>query len=235
MTEELFREDGYLQRCEAVVTAVDERGVQLDRSVFYALGGGQPGDTGTLVLPDGGERAVSDTRRERETGEHLHVVDDASAISVGDTVALVLDWPRRHRIMRFHSALHMLCAVIDAPVTSGSIKVDQARLDFDLSEPLAKEPITEALNELVRRDAPMTTRWIGDAELDAQLELIRTMSVQPPRNAAGTIRLVEFAGIDLQPCGGTHVASSGEIGPLLVRKIEKKGRQNRRIIVVFDE
>lgn len=235
----LFREDGYQRACEATVTAVDERGLQVDRSVFYALGGGQPGDTGHVVTADGQRLAVTDTRSDRESGEHLHVAEDPSVfvgvVCPGDAVTLELDWERRHRIMRFHSALHLLCSLIDAPVTSGSIQVDRARLDFDLADPIDKAPITEGLNELVRRDVPMTTRRITDAELDAQPELVRTMSVQPPRDASGTIRLVEFAGVDLQPCGGTHVASTAEIGPLRVQKIEKKGRQNRRIILVFDE
>jgi misacylated tRNA(Ala) deacylase len=188
-----------------------------------------------VTTSDGQSLTISDTRKDRETGEHLHIVENTASLVTGDSVELILDWDRRHRIMRFHSCLHMLCAVIDAPVTSGSIQVDRARLDFDLQEPIDKEMVTEKLNELIQRNATMSTRWISDAELDAQPDLVRTMSVQPPRNAQGTIRLVEFDGIDLQPCGGTHVAASGEIGPVLVKKIEKKGKQNRRIIVVFDE
>jgi len=235
MSKELFREDSYLKSCSARVTSIDEHGVELDQTVFYPLGGGQLGDTGALKTESGQSIIVTDTRKDRDTGKHLHIIGDTSALAVGDTVQAELDWQRRHRIMRFHSCLHMLCAIIDAPVTSGSIQVDRARLDFDLQDPIDKEPVTEQLNELVKRNAAMTTRWITDAELDAQPELVRTMSVQPPRNAQGTIRLVEFAGIDLQPCGGTHVASSGEIGLVRVKKIEKKGKQNRRIIVVFDE
>ena len=238
MTEALFRDDQTLASCRARVTAVDERGVQLDRTVFYALGGGQPGDVGTLRRADGLELAVVDTRADREDGAHLHVLEEGAArdaLAVGDELEAAIDWPRRHRIMRFHSALHMLCAAVDAPVTSGSIQVDRARLDFDLEHPQDKAAIEAALNELVARDAPMSTRYITDAELDANPRLVRTMSVQPPRNASGKIRLVEFAGIDLQPCGGTHVASTAEIGPLAVAKIEKKGRQNRRIILRFDE
>jgi len=200
MTKDLYREDSYLKSCEATVTAVTELGIETDQTVFYPLGGGQLGDTGTMVLLNG-----SDTR-----------------------------WERRYQLMRFHSCLHMLCSLIDAPVTSGSIQVDRARLDFDLKDPIDKDPITAALNELVERDVPMSQRYITDAELDAQPELVRTMSVQPPRNAQGTIRLVEFEGVDLQPCGGTHVASTGEIGRVLIKKVEKKGKQNRRITVVFD-
>ena len=235
----LYRDDAYLRTCEATVTAVDERGLQVDRSVFYALGGGQPGDTGHVVLAGGERLAVADTRRERDSGEHLHVPEDSDAfvgrLRPGDAVTLELDWTRRHRIMRFHSALHLLCSLVDAPVTSGSIQVDRARLDFDLADPIDKGPIADGLNALVARDVPTSTRLITDAELDAHPELVRTMSVQPPRDASGTIRLVEFEGVDLQPCGGTHVRSTAEIGPLLVRKIEKKGRQNRRIILAFDE
>jgi len=234
MTRELFREDSYLKTCSAVVTQVSSEGIETDQSIFYPLGGGQLGDTGCVILADGSRLTVNDTRKDKATGSHIHHLDDVNGIKVGDSVTLELDWDRRYRMMRFHSCLHMLCSLIDAPVTSGSIQVDRARLDFDLKDPIEKEPITSALNELVQRDIKMSTRWISDAELDAQPELVRTMSVQPPRNAQGTIRLVEFEGVDLQPCGGTHVASTAEIGPVRVQKIEKKGKQNRRIIVVFD-
>jgi len=235
MTRELFREDGYLKSCDATVTAIHETGVETDQSVFYPLGGGQLGDTGCLVTADGTRLDITDTLKDRESGKQLHVIADNSVLAAGDIVSLQLDWERRYRLMRFHSALHMLCSLIDAPVTSGSIQVDRARLDFDLQDPIDKEPLAVALNELIARDVKMSMRWITDAELDAQPELVRTMSVQPPRNSQGTIRLVEFDGVDLQPCGGTHVASTGEIGRVRVQKIEKKGKQNRRIIIVFDE
>lgn len=234
MTRDLYRQDSYLKSCEATVTAITELGIETDQTVFYPLGGGQLGDTGKMVLADGTEKAITDTRKDRESGREYHVVEDATGINVGDKVTLTLDWERRYNLMRFHSCLHMLCSLIDAPVTSGSIQVDRARLDFDLKDPIDKEPITTALNELVERDIPMTSRYITDAELDAQPELVRTMSVQPPRNAQGTIRLVEFEGVDLQPCGGTHVASTAEIGKVLIKKVEKKGKQNRRITIVFD-
>lgn len=234
MTRDLYREDSYLKSCEATVTSVTELGIETDQSVFYPLGGGQLGDTGKITLADGTEIAVTDTRKDRESGQEYHVVEDPTAVTVGDKVTLTLDWERRYSLMRFHSCLHMLCSLIDAPVTSGSIQVDRARLDFDLKDPIDKEPITVALNELVERDIPMSSRYITDAELDAQPELVRTMSVQPPRNAQGTIRLVEFEGVDLQPCGGTHVASTAEIGKVLIKKVEKKGKQNRRITLVFD-
>jgi len=206
MTKDLYREDSYLKSCEATVTAVTELGIETDQTVFYPLGGGQLGDTGTMVLLNGSDTRlpITDTRKDRETGMEYHVVElSDAAVSVGDKVMLELDWERRYQLMRFHSCLHMLCSLIDAPVTSGSIQVDRARLDFDLKDPIDKDPITAALNELVERDVPMSQRYITDAELDAQPELVRTMSVQPPRNAQGTIRLVEFEGVDLQPCGGT--------------------------------
>ncbi len=234
MTRDLYREDSYLKSCEATVTSVTELGIETDQTVFYPLGGGQLGDTGKLTLADGTEITITDTRKDRESGQEYHVVEDPAAVNVGDKVTLTLDWERRYSLMRFHSCLHMLCSLIDAPVTSGSIQVDRARLDFDLQDPIDKEPITAALNELVERDIPMSSRYITDAELDAQPELVRTMSVQPPRNAQGTIRLVEFEGVDLQPCGGTHVASTAEIGRVLIKKVEKKGKQNRRITLVFD-
>lgn len=235
MTEELFREDGYLKTLQAKVTNFDDRGVQFDKTIFYALGGGQPGDTGTLTLGSGETFAITDTYRDRETGEHIHVLADHSpTISPDDTVTLTLDWDRRHRLMRMHSCLHMLCALIDAPVTGGSIQEERSRLDFDLTEPVDKEQLTIALNALIRADHKMDTRWITDAELDAQPELVRTMSAPPPRGS-GRVRLVNFEGIDLQPCGGTHIASTAEIGPVRVSKVEKKGKQNRRIIIVFDE
>ena len=252
MTRDLYRKDSYLKHCDATITAITELGVETDQSVFYPLGGGQLGDTGVMLLKDGTRLIVGDTRKDRESGRQFHVVDNPDAepsdantsaetaqltsniLSVGDIVTLELDWKRRYNMMRFHTCLHMLCSLIDAPVTSGSIQVDRARLDFDLKDPIDKDPITDALNELIERDIPMSSRYITDAELDAQPELVRTMSVQPPRNAEGTIRLVEFAGVDLQPCGGTHVASTAEIGRVLVKKIEKKGKQNRRITIVFD-
>ncbi|MFT6302900.1 MAG: misacylated tRNA(Ala) deacylase [Granulosicoccus sp.] len=246
MTRDLYREDSYLKNCGATITAITEEGVETDQSIFYPLGGGQLGDTGVMVLKDGTRLTISNTRKDRETGRQFHVVESSDAQSsdatqsldnillVGDTISLELDWERRYNMMRFHSCLHMLCSLIDAPVTSGSIQVDRARLDFDLKDPIDKDPITEALNELIQRDIPMSSRYITDAELDAQPELVRTMSVQPPRNAEGTIRLVEFAGVDLQPCGGTHVASTAEIGRVLIKKVEKKGKQNRRITLVFD-
>ncbi|MEM9603537.1 MAG: alanyl-tRNA editing protein [Pseudomonadota bacterium] len=228
---ELFREDSYLQQADTHVTAVDERGVRTVETVFFATGGGQPGDTGTLSA---GGTVYSVTGTVRDADGIWHQLDGDTAPAVGDAAALQIDWARRHRIMRLHSALHMLCAIVPAPVTGGSIQTDRARLDFDLPDPIDKAEVNEKLQAVIGQDAGMSTRWITDAELDAQPELVRTLSVKPPRGS-GRIRLVEFAGIDLQPCGGTHVARTGEIGPIRVQKIEKKGRQNRRIILALED
>lgn len=233
-TIELFRDDSYLKSCEATITHIDERGVQLNQTVCYPHGGGQLGDHGQLVLGDGSVLDIADTQKDRTTSEHFHVIDaeQSQQLSLGDTLTVNVDWERRFELMRFHTCLHLLCAIVDAPVNGGSIQLDRARLDFDLKEPLDKAELTDKLNKFIEQDAPISTRWISDAEFDAHPELVRTMSVKPPRNTEGTIRLVEIEHIDLQACGGTHVASTKEIGEMLVRKIENKGKQNRRITVV---
>lgn len=235
MTEELFRKDAYATTCEARIVGVGADGVRLDRTVFYPVGGGQPGDRGRLVLPDGGALTVVDTVKDPEDGAIVHVLEaPAEAALEGLRVTAEIDWPRRHRLMRMHSALHLLCALVDAPVTGGSIRDGSGRLDFDIPEnTLDKGALGAELNRLVREDHPVAMRWITDAELDARPELVRTMSVRPPRGS-GSVRLVEIGGVDLQPCGGTHVASTAEIGTLTVTKIEKKGRQNRRVTVALD-
>lgn len=241
MTIELFREDAYLKTCVATVTAVttvdgDAAGaaaVCVERTVFYPEGGGQPGDTGVITRAGGDRLAVVDTRKDRDTGAILHVLgDDDARPAVGERVTLEIDWARRHRLMRMHSCMHMLCAVIPAPVTGGAIRDGSARLDFNLPEPPDKAHIEAELQRLIKADHPMNLRWISDAEMDAQPALVRTMSVQPPRGS-GRVRLVEFEGADLQPCGGTHVASSGEIGAVRIQSIKNKGKQNRRITVEF--
>ncbi len=234
-TEELFREDAYAERCEARVVAVEEGGIVLDRTVFYPMGGGQPGDVGVLRRADGTTVAIVDTRRDRETGRHYHVpAPDATPPAVGETVTAEIDWPRRHRLMRMHTCLHLLCAVVPGAVTGGQVGDGKGRLDFDLPEPVDKAEVTAALNDLIAADHATAVRWIGDDELAARPELVRTMSVKPP-TGAGRVRLVEIPGVDLQPCGGTHVRRLGEIGPVVVSKVEKKGRQNRRIVVTFAE
>lgn len=236
-TIELFREDAYLKTCDATVTEVTVTdagaGVCVDRTVFYPEGGGQPGDTGVITRADGAQLTVTDTRKDRATGAHLHVLEvDSAPPAIGEKVTLTIDWARRHRLMRMHSCMHMLCAVIPAPVTGGAIHDGSARIDFNLPEPPDKAQIESELQRVIAEDHPMTLRWISDAEMDAQPELVRTMSVKPPRGS-GRVRLVEFGGADLQPCGGTHVASSGEIGAVRIQSIKNKGKQNRRITVEF--
>jgi len=233
MTIELFREDSYLRECDATVVSVDERGICLDRTIFYPRGGGQPGDTGTIVGSDGAESPITDTFKDRETGDHLHVpVEGAPLPVVGEKVTLRIDWDRRYRLMRMHSCMHLLCAVVPAGVTGGSVREDSARLDFDLPDPPDKLQIEEDLKRLIAENHSMRLEWITNEELEQQPELVRTMSVKPP-TGAGSVRLVRFEGVDLQPCGGTHVAATGEIGWVRVRKIEKKGKKNRRITVEF--
>ncbi|MEX0694872.1 MAG: alanyl-tRNA editing protein [Rhodospirillales bacterium] len=233
MTEELFREDAYLKTCTATVIAVSEQGIVLDRTIFYAAGGGQPGDTGTLTVADGRVLRISDTIKDKASGAHLHIADEGSpAPGVGDTVTCALDWERRYRLMRMHSALHLLCAVIDGGVTGGQIGEEKSRLDFDLPDTnIDKDAISAKLNQLVAAAHPMGHRWITDEEMMANEDMVRTMSVKPPMGA-GRVRLMEIAGgVDLQPCGGTHVANTSEIGALSVGKIENKGKHNRRINV----
>ena len=234
MTEELFRADGYLRECEACVTAVQGDHIYLDRTVFFPEGGGQLGDTGVILRTGGVSVRIIDTLSTEENSL-VHVVEDGADLpQVGENVTARIDWERRYRLMRMHSALHMLCSVVPAPVTGGSIRDGQGRLDFDLPEPVDKVELTGLLNQVIARDRPMSMQWITAQQLAEQPELVRTMSVKPP-TGTGTVRLVHFEGVDLQPCGGTHVSSTGEIGSIRVRKIEKKGRQNRRVILVFDD
>ena len=235
MTERLFEQDSYLREADAEVLAASADGVVLDRTVFYARGGGQPGDQGELVLASGETIAVVDTVK-GEGGSILHLLaPDAALPQPGDRVTARIDWARRHRHMRMHTCMHLLCALVDAPVTGGNLNDQKGRLDFDLPEStIDKESLTAALNELIERGVDTTLEWITDDELAAQPELVKTMSVQPP-TGAGSVRLLRVGDVDLQPCGGTHVANTQEIGPVRVSKIEKKSRLNRRVNVVFDE
>jgi len=233
MTKELFREDGYLKSCEATVTSMYENGVCVDQTVFYPMGGGQPGDTGFLVRENGEQLEVVDCYRNRDSGAHLHILSpDSPRPEAGETVTLTIDWDRRYRLMRMHSCMHMLCIAVPAPVTGGSIRDGSGRLDFDLPDPPAKEDLEVRLNEIIQGNHPMTLSWITDQEMEQQPELIRTMSVLPPMGS-GKVRLVKFGDVDLQPCGGTHVANSGEIGQVRVESIKNKGKQNRRVTIEF--
>ncbi|OYW08900.1 MAG: Ala-tRNA(Pro) hydrolase [Rhodospirillales bacterium 12-71-4] len=237
-TEQLYLDDAYLREATARVLAADAQGVVLDRTLFYARSGGQPGDAG-LLRWDGGEAAVAEAVK-GEAGAVRHTLAEGAALPpVGAEVALELDWNRRHRHMRMHTTLHLLCSVLPGIYATGNqIGAEKSRLDFDLPEPPAKEWFTEKLAALVAADHPVGTGWITEAELDANPQMVRTLSVQPPRGA-GRIRLVrigpETAPIDLQPCGGTHVCSTGEIGRVEVSRLESKGRQNRRIHIVLGD
>ena len=231
MVEELFRHDAYLQEAEATVTASDERGVRLDRTPFYPTGGGQPGDTGLLRWA-GGEARVADSVKDGADVVHL-LPADAPRPAVGTRVQAVLDWDRRLRHMRMHTALHLMSAVIKGNVTGGQVGADKSRLDFNLEGDVpTKEWVTAEVNRLIALDSPVTPTWITDEELLARPELVKTMSVRPPMGA-GRVRLLQIEGIDLQACGGTHVARTGEIGRIECIKIENKGKMNRRFIIAL--
>jgi len=259
MTQVLFHDDARLQHCPATVTAADASGVQLDRTVFYPLGGGQAGDRGHLLLPDGRALRIADTRKAREGGGILHVPepgqDDLLALLQGGLqVTAQIDWPRRHRHMRFHTSTHLLCALVPQPVDGCSITADYARLDFHMNEPLDKDELSAGLARLVALARPVVSRWITEAELDANPGLVRSMrppgrpkgeslrppaegspvSVQPPRGL-GRVRVIDIAGIDLQPCGGTHVDNTAEIGAVRVTKVEKKSAMTRRVVLGFGD
>ncbi len=234
--ELIFREDAYAKSCSATVTSVDERGIRLDRTVFYPNGGGQPGDTGVLRFDDGNVRIV-DTVKGDSIDDVLHVPEPGATLPApGTAVDAEIDWDRRHRHMRMHTALHLVCAVLPgASITGAQVGAERSRVDFNLpAEALDKDGIAAALNRLIAADTPVGSIWITDEELDAKPDLIRTLTVKPPRGY-GRVRLVDIAGIDLQPCGGTHVARLGEIGTLEVLKIENKGKQNRRVVVALKD
>ena len=236
----LFRDDAYRKDCEAKIVAVNERGgIILDRTVFYATSGGQPGDTGRLVVPGGTVVPIAATVHGEGKEEIVHVPTSDELPRIGMPVLAEIAWERRHRHMRMHTALHLLCSLIPFPVTGGSIGADESRLDFDIAEAgvVDKDELTSRLLALVAADHAVTTGWITDEELAAKPNLVRTISVKPPVGS-GRVRLVAIGtdgGVDLQPCGGTHVRSTAEIGNIAVTKIEKKGRQNRRVRLAFTD
>ncbi len=238
MTETLFRADAYARTCDAYVTAINDRGgIVLDRTVLYAAAGGQPGDTGALTW-EGGVCRIATTVYDADKTTIVHVPAEGSTLpAAGLPVHVMLDWETRHKYMRVHTALHLLCSLVKWPVTGGQIGAGEGRLDFDIADMagIDKDTLTSRLAALVAADHPVTTRWITDAELEAAPHLVRTMSVKPPMGS-GKVRLVaigEDGAIDLQPCGGTHVSHTSEIGGLAVTKIESKGKQNRRIRVTL--
>jgi misacylated tRNA(Ala) deacylase len=235
-TELLFRDDAYLRTASACVLAASERGIELDRTIFYPLGGGQAGDSGTLTRASGAALRISDTRKGDGAESVLHLAAPGSELpQPGETVALAIDWPRRYRLMRLHTALHLMSCVIVAPVTGGNITPDKARLDFDIDLSLLNAARIESeTNALIAAGVATETTWITDAELEAQPELVKTMSVQPPRGA-GRVRLLKIPGIDLQPCGGTHVANVAEIGGIRVLKIRSEGKHNKRVEIALTE
>ena len=245
MTHELFRENAYLKECTAIVTAIGEPGIVLDRTVFYPVGGGQAGDSGALVLADGSELMIADTRKGKDpegrpTADICHQpAPDQDAVLArlrpGDPVAARVDWARRHKLMRFHTTTHLLCHLVPQLVNGCSITPDYARLDFNMTDPLDKEALTEGIARLVAAGHPVAVGSIAEEELDANPALVKSMSVQPPRGT-GRVRTIRIGGaqaIDFQPCGGTHVASTAEIGAVIVTKIEKKSATTRRVVLGF--
>ena len=239
MTEELFREDAALLSCSATVVAVDEAGLVLDRTVFYPLGGGQAGDAGTFTSASGAVLAIADTRKHpQRPGDVAHVPApgaDLSAFVPGTVLTAQIDAIRRQAHRRFHTATHLLCALVPHPVDGCSITAGYARLDFHMNEPLDKDALTAGIARLVAEAHPVRHSWISEAELDANPGLVRSMSVQPPRSAGGggRIRVLEIEGVDLQPCGGTHVGNTAEVGAVVVTKIEKKSAMTRRVVLGF--
>jgi misacylated tRNA(Ala) deacylase len=234
MTDLVFRADAYAKSCPATVVSADERGIRLDRTVFYAEGGGQPGDVGVLRLVEGRTIQIANTVKGDGHDDVLHIPAPGTELPpAGTAVTAEIDWERRHRLMRMHTCLHLLCSVVTGDVTGGQVSDGKGRLDFNLPDTaLDKAHITAELNRLIRENHTVQPRWITDAELAATPELVRTMSVKPPMGA-GRVRLLEIDGIDLQPCGGTHVARTGEIGVVEVTKVEHKRRQNRRVNIAL--
>lgn len=238
-TEALFRDNAYLKSAEAVVVAVDERGILLDRTVFYATSGGQPGDTGFLVRADGSRVPIAATVTGETKDEIVHrPAEGAMPPAVGETVTAEIDWERRLRLMRMHAACHLLTVVCPYPITGASVGEEESRVDFDIPDAgVTREGVSEQLMELVRADHPIFTRWITDEELSANPSLVKSKNVRPPLGS-GRIRLVcigEDGAIDTQPCGGTHVASTADVGEIHIGKIEKKGRENRRFRIRFGQ
>jgi misacylated tRNA(Ala) deacylase len=227
---ELFRDDAYRVACDAQVTAAGEAGIVLDQTVFYPQGGGQAGDAGTLTTAAGLCIPIIDTRRDRQTGAIVHLpAPQAPTPAPGDRVSAQIDWTRRYRHMRFHTATHLLCALLPFPTNGCSITEHSARLDFAThAEAIDKDTVQAELDRLIASDAAVTTEWVEAADLDARPELVRTMSVAPPRGA-GRIRLLRIEGIDLQACGGTHVRRVGELGAMRIAKVEKISATNRRV------
>ena len=234
MTEKVFYQDSFQKTLTSEVVEVLDDGLLLAATIFYPLGGGQPGDQGVLTI-NGSDYTVVDTRYADDGHNIVHYVEDRDlgGIKVGDAVAMQIDWTRRHRLMRMHTSMHLLCSLISAQATGGSVGETESRLDFDLQgQVIDKEQLTAKLNDLIAKALPVTVGAITDAELDENPELVRTMSVQPPRGH-GKVRTISIEDTDFQPCGGTHVRNTAEIGELLITGLKNKGRQNKRISVAL--
>lgn len=231
----IYYEDSYKKELTTTVTAVNGEWVEFDATIFYPLGGGQPGDTGFVTGPDRNKHKVLDTRKGDSFERIKHQLDtEEHGLKAGDSVAIAIDWDRRFRHMRMHTCMHLLGSLIPVPVTGGSVGAKKSRLDFDLGEhQLDKEDLTTRINALVAEAHPVVFGTITEAELDERPELVRTMSVQPPRGV-GDIRTVRIEGVDYQPCGGTHVNNSSEVGVVRISKIENKGKRNRRVHILLE-
>lgn len=235
MTHLSYYDDSYLKELTAKVISVNEDWIELDQTIFYPLGGGQPGDTGTFMRPDGTQLKVIDSRKGDQLGSVIHQVETHEhGIQIGDEIETAIDWDRRYRHMRMHTGMHLLGALVPVPVTGGSVGVEKSRLDFDLGDhEIDKDDLTMKINKLIENSHVVKIESISDAELDENPDLVRTMSVQPPRGT-GTIRMIRVMDIDYQPCGGTHVKNTAEIGKMRISNIENKGRRNRRVHLVWD-
>jgi misacylated tRNA(Ala) deacylase len=234
-TATLFRDDAYLSSCEATVVAINDRGILFDRTCFYATSGGQPGDTGFIERDDGNRIPIAGTVTGETKEQIVHIPANGELPDVGETIRMHIDWPRRYRLMRMHTACHLLSVICTYPITGAAVGEEESRVDFDMAETVDKTEISRQLMELVEADHPIFTQWIGQAELDANPGLVKSKNVRPPRDA-GQVRLVCIgteSSVDSQPCGGTHVAQTREVGAIHIGKIEKKGKENRRFRIRF--
>ena len=236
MTERIFLNDSYIKDCSATLIHVDELGVKFDRTVFYPTGGGQPGDQGAIITENRVKIPIIDTINSKNSGDIIHILGKISAtLIVGQKFQMEIDWARRYKLMRMHTCMHLLSSIIPYPVSGGKIGEEKSHLDFNIRDfKLDKTYISSKLNELIDSDYTVSSEWITEEELKSQPHLIKTMTVRPPRGS-GRVRLIRVNKHDLQPCGGTHVQRTGEIGPVAVKNIQNKGSQNRRINITFLE
>jgi misacylated tRNA(Ala) deacylase len=236
MTKELFRTNSYINECDATVTAITDEGIILDQTVFYPMGGGQPGDIGKIIIGSDEEIAVTDTRYNDDKSGIVHFIPSTSGINIGDKITASIDWDRRYKLMQIHTSLHLLSTVVPLGVTGGRIDVGKGHLDFRSSDyEYDKEQITEDINKLIQENLPVEYSFVDASELQTNPELVKTMSVAPPTTASGEVRLVKIGDADLQSCGGTHMKCTGDIQPIVVTKIKSKGKENKRVQIAFAE